>query len=414
MRTKTQILNAIATLTLATSAFAAEPIKIAHIDPMSGPFGLAGQTLSKHLDAAVEEINSKGGVPSKVQFEVSHFDNKASAQESVVLMQQIIDSGIRYVIQGAGSNVAHALSDTLAKHNSRNPEKSVLYLNYAAQDPALTNEKCNFWHFRFDAHVDMKLDAITNHIAQQKNIKKVYLINQDYAFGQAIARAAREMLAKKRPDILIVGDDLHPMGKVKDFSPYVSKIKASGTQTVISGNWGTDFSLLIKASKDYGLDVTYYTLNAQNAGAPKSIGAAGADHIKNVSAWHSNAAENKAEKFANDYRTKFKDDFYYATSKTAMDMLAKAINDAKSIDPLKVARALEGMKFQGDTGEIWMRAEDHQLMQPIYISTFTKAGGKGVKYDLEQTGYGWKTDFRVEATDTVMPTTCAMVRPESR
>lgn len=394
-------------LTLAVSAFAADTIKIAHIDPMSGPFGLAGQTLSKHLDAAAEEINSKRGV----RFEVSHFDNKASAQDSVAVLQQIIDSGIRYVIQGGGSNVAHALSDTLAKHNSRNPDKAVLYLNYAAQDPALTNEKCNFWHFRFDAHVDMKLDAITHHIARQKNIKQVYLINQDYAFGQAIARAAREMLAKKRPDIEIVGDDLHPMGKVKDFSPYVSKIKASGTKTVITGNWGTDFSLLIKASKDFGLDVTYYTLNAQNAGAPRSIGAAGADHIKNVSAWHSNAAENKAEKFANDYRKKYKDDFYYATSKTAMDMLAKAINDAKSTDPLKVAKALEGMKYQGDTGEMWMRADDHQLMQPIYISTFTKAGGKDVKYDLEETGYGWKTDFRVEAKDTVMPTTCAMARP---
>ncbi len=389
------------------SSLAAETVKIAHIDPMSGPFGLAGQTLSKHLDAAAEAINSKGGV----RFEVSHFDNKASAQDSVTVLQQVIDSGIRYVIQGGGSNVAHALSDTIAKHNSRNPDRAVLYLNYAAQDPALTNDKCNFWHFRFDAHVDMKLNVITQQIAQSKDIKKVYLINQDYAFGQAIAKAAREMLTKKRPDIEIVGDDLHAMGKVKDFSPYIAKIKASGAEAVITGNWGTDFSLLIKASKDFGLDVTYYTVNAQNAGAPKSIGAAGADSIKNVSAWHSNAAENKAEKFANDYRKKYKEDFYYGTSKTAMDMLAKAMSDAKSIEPLKVAKQLEGMKFQGDTGEMWMRAEDHQLMQPIYISTFTKAGGKDVKYDLEETGFGWKTEFRVEAKDTVMPTTCAMVRP---
>ena len=410
MRPTIQTLIAIATLTLAASTFAADSIKIAHIDPLSGPFGLAGQTLSKHFDAIVADINSKGTL-GKTPFEISHFDNKASAQDSVTLLQRIIDSGIRFVIQGGGSNVAHALSDTIAKHNVRNPGKAVLYLNFAAQDPALTNEKCNFWHFRFDAHVDMKLDAITNHIARQKNIKKVYLLNQDYAFGQAIAKAAREMLAKKRSDIDIVGDDLHPMGKVKDFSPYISKIKASGTETVITGNWGTDFSLLIKASKEFGLDVTYYTLNAQNAGAPKSIGAAGADRIKNVSAWHSNAAENKAEKFANDYRKKYKDDFYYATSKTALEMLAKAINAAKSSEPLKVATALEGMKFNGDTGDMWMRADDHQLMQPIYISSFTKADGKDVKYDLEETGYGWKTDFRVEAKDTEMPTTCAMVRP---
>jgi branched-chain amino acid transport system substrate-binding protein len=256
----------------------------------------------------------------------------------------------------------------------------------------------------------MKLDAITTHIAQQKNIRKVYLINQDYAFGQAISRTAKEMLSRKRPDIEIVGDDLHPMGKVKDFSPYIAKIKASGTETVITGNWGSDFALLIKASKESGLGVIFYTFNAQNAGAPSSIGAAGADHIKQVFTWHSNVAENRAEKFANDYHKKYKDDFYYGTSKVELEMLAKAMNEAKSVDPLKVAKALEGMKYLGDTGEVWMRADDHQLMQPIYIATFTKAGG-AVKYDAEGTGYGWKTDSRTEYKDTVMPTTCKMERP---
>ena len=219
------------------------------------------------------------------------------------------------------------------------------------------------------------------------------------------------MLAKKRPDIKLVGDDLHPMGKVKDFSPYVAKIKASGTKTVITGNWGTDFSLLIKASKESELDTTYYTLNAHNAGAPTSIGAAGADAIKNVSAWHSNAAGNRAEKFANDYRKKYKEDFYYGTAKLTLDMLAKAMDDAKSTEPLKVARALENMKFQGDTGEVWMRADDHQLMQPLYIATFTQVDGKEVKIDAENTGFGWRTDLSVEAKDTVLPTTCKMERP---
>lgn len=390
---------------------AADTIKIAHIDPMSGPFGLVGESLGRHLDATAVEINAAGGVLGGMKFEVVHFDNKASAQESVLLLKQVIDSGIRYVTQGGGSNVAHALSEALAKHNNRNPDGSVLYLNFAAQDPALTNEKCNFWHFRFDAHVDMKLEAITNYIAQQKSTKKVYLLNQDYAFGQAISRSAREMLSRKRPDIEIVGDDLHPMGKVKDFSPYISKIKASGAETVITGNWGTDFTLLIKASKDSELGATFYTFNAQNAGAPSSIGAAGADHIKQVSTWHSNIADNKAETFANDYHRKYKDDFYYNTAKTELEMLARAMNEAKSVDPLKVAKALEGMKYESDTGLVWMRADDHQLMQPIYIATFTKAGGKDVRHDAEGTGYGWKTDIRVESKDTVLPTTCKMERP---
>ena len=372
---------------------------------------MIGESFSRHLDAAAAEINAKGGVLGGTKFEIVHFDNKSSPQESVLVLKQITDSGIRYMTQGAGSNVAHALSEALAKHNSRNPDSSVLFFNFAAQDPALTNEKCNFWHFRFDANVDMKLDAITNYIAGQKDIKRVYLFNQDYAFGQAINKAAREMLTKKRPDIEIVGEDLHPLGKVKDFSPYIAKIKASDAQAVITGNWGPDYTLLIKSSKDSGLGVTYYTLNAHNAGAPTSVGVAGADHVRQVFTWHANVAGNKIEKFALDFRKKYNGDFFYNTAKTELEMLAKAMNETKSTDPLKVARALEGMKYQSDTGEVWMRSDDHQLMQPIYLATFTKAGGKDVKIDAEGTGFGWKTDTRTEYKDTVLPTTCKMERP---
>jgi branched-chain amino acid transport system substrate-binding protein len=235
-------------------------------------------------------------------------------------------------------------------------------------------------------------------------------LNQDYAFGQAISAAAKDMLAKKRPDIAIVGDDLHPLGKIKDFAPYAAKIRASGAEAVITGNWGPDLSLLQKASKESGLTVTYYTLNANAIGIPTAIGAAGEDHIKQVMTWHANVADNKIEKFANDYKARFKSDFFYNTVKTELEMFARAINEAKSADPLKVAHALEGMKYMSDTGEVWMRPDDHQLMQPIYIATFTKPG-KGVKYDADSSGFGWKTDIRVESKDAVMPTTCKMERP---
>jgi len=410
MKTLIRIAALAAALSLAAPAAAQDVIKIAHIDPMSGPFGLVGESFGRHLDAAAAAINAKGGVLGGKKLEIVHYDNKSSPQESVLMLKQATDSGIRYLTQGAGSNVAHALSEAVAKHNERNPQQSILYFNFAAQDPLLTNDKCNFWHFRFDANVDMKLDAITSYIAAQKGKPKVYLFNQDYAFGQAINKAGREMLTKKRPDIQIVGEDLHPLGKVKDFSPYIAKIKASGADTVITGNWGNDITLLIKASKESGLGVTYYTLNAHNAGAPSSIGAAGADHIKQVLTWHANVANNKIEQFANEYHKKYKDDFFYNTAKTELDMLVKAMTETKSIDPLVVARKLENMKFDSDTGEVWMRGDDHQIMQPIYIATFTKAGG-AVKYDAEGTGYGWKTDSRTEYKDTVLPTTCKMERP---
>ena len=211
---------------------------------------LAQKTHQFYIDA----INAAGGLNGE-KLELLSFDNKVNPQESLIQLKRALDDGARYVVQGNGSSVALAITDAVLKHNERNPGKEVVFLNYAAVDPALTNEKCNFWHFRFDADADMKMAAMTDVIAKDAKVKKVYLINQDYSFGKAVAAAANKMLAEKRPDIKVVGDELHPLQKVNDFSPYVAKIKAAGADTVITGNWSNDMVLLIKAGKDAGLKV---------------------------------------------------------------------------------------------------------------------------------------------------------------
>ncbi|MEP7069441.1 MAG: ABC transporter substrate-binding protein, partial [Usitatibacter sp.] len=222
---------------------AAADLKIAYIDPLSGGAASAGVNAQKHVVFYADKINAAGGLNGE-RIEVLSFDNKVSPQESLIVLKKAIDEGARIVLQGNGSSVAHAITDAVLKHNERNPGKEVLFFNYAAIDPALTNEKCHFWHFRFDADVDMKMAALTDAIAREPKVKKVYLINQDYSFGKAVSAAAKTMLAAKRPDIQIVGDELHPLQKVQDFSPYVAKIKASGADTVITGNWSNDMLLL--------------------------------------------------------------------------------------------------------------------------------------------------------------------------
>ena len=110
--------------------------------------------------------------------------------------------------------------------------------------------------------------------------------------------------------------------------------------------------------------------------------------------------DTKSDAIVQQYRKRFpdlKDDFCWLDLKNAMEMLAKAINDTKSTDPQKVALALEGMKYQAFTGEVTMRADNHQILQPMYVSTFAKAGTSGVKYDSERTGYGFRSEGRVEA-----------------
>ncbi len=396
-------------------AGAADSIKIGYMDPLSGPFANVGEHGAREMLLIMEEVNARGGVLGGRKFELETFDSKSSPQEALIALKQMIDRGIRVFFMGNGSNVAIALSDAVTKHNRRNPDQTILFLNYGAVDPSLTNDKCSFWHFRFDADTDMKMQALTNYIAGQKGIKKVYLINQDYAFGQGVSRAAREMLKKKRPDIEIVGDDLHPIGKVKDFAPYVAKIKASGADSVITGNWGVDLSLLVKAAKESGLKADLFTYYSGIVGGPTAIGQAGED-IRQVSMWHTNYGGKESDALTEGYRKRFpdaRDDFFFLSLKTGLEMLAKAMDEAKSTDPAKVAKALEGMKYKSITGEVEMRADNHELVQPLFISSFVKAGTKGAKYDVERTGMGFRTEARIEGKDTSLPTTCKMDRPAS-
>jgi len=215
----------------AASTCAWADVRVAYIDPLSGLMAATGEHGLHELEFAAEQVNAEGGAMGQ-KIVIVPMDNKLSPQESLVLLKAAADQGIHYIVQGNGSSVAGALIDAINKHNEREPDKAIVFLNYAAVDPDFTNDKCSFWHFRFDANSDMKMDALTSYMKGDRKITKVYLLNQDYQFGHQVARAAREMVAAKRPDVKIVGDELHPLAKVKDFSPYVTKIQASGADEI--------------------------------------------------------------------------------------------------------------------------------------------------------------------------------------
>jgi branched-chain amino acid transport system substrate-binding protein len=394
----------------ASAAAQSGTVKVAWVDPLSGMMAPLGQNMVRSWQYAADIANQQKWA-GDVKFEVVPFDNKLSPQESLTVLKSIIDQGIRYVAQGNGSGVALALADAIQKHNDRNPGKEIVYLNYAAVDPSLTNDKCSFWHFRLDINADMKMEALTTFMAQQKDIKRVYLINQDYAFGHSVERAAEHYLKTKRPDIEIVGKDRHPLAQVRDFAPYVAKIKASGADTIITGNWGADLALMVKAANDAGLKANFYTYYAGTTGVPTAMGASGADRVRMVAYWHPNDPRAKGQDIVEGFKKKFNDDYYTMATYTAFKMLGEGIKRAKSTEPLKVAFAMEGLKFDSLNGEVEMRATDHQLQQAVYIATWTKVDGKTVKYDQENTGYGWKTESRLDPYVAAQPTSCQMKRP---
>src|SRR5262245_19229879 len=399
-------------LSAASLGAQAQTVKLALIDPQSGlmaPVGLNELNSWRYVADMANQKNWAGGP----KFEIVGFDNKLSPQGSLNALKQAIDQGIRYILQGNGSSVALALQDAVEKHNERNPGKEIIFLNYAAVDPDMTNSKCTYWHFRLDANADMKMEALTSYLAKDKNIKSVYLLNQNYSFGQAVAKAAKEYLARKRPDIKIVGEDLHPLAQLKDFAPYVAKMKAAGTDTVITGNWGSDLALLIKAAKDAGLSANFYTYYAGTTGVPTAMGAAGTDHVRYVGYWNLNSdkAGSVGEKIYKEFKEKYKDDYYTMASYSVIRSLAESFNKSKSTEPVRVAFALEGLKFQSVNGEVEMRNTDHQLQQVLHVASWQKVDGEQVRFDSENTGMGWRTEKVLDSFVAAQPTSCNMQRP---
>ena len=401
----------------AVHAQSAAPIKLALIEGLSGPFGNTGEAVVRNLVWAIERVNARGGVKTamgKQRLQLERYDSKGQSEEALSALKSAIDDGAQFVLQGNSSANAAALIDAINKHNAREPSQRVLFLNYSAVDPILTNEKCSFWHFRFDAHADMRMTALMQVLAEDKKLKSAYLIGQDYSFGQAVLREAKRQLTEQRPDVSVVGEELHPMGRVKDFLPYAAKIKASGAQAVITGNWGNDLTLLVKAARESGFEGKFYTFYGNALGAPAALGEAGVDRVIAVADWLPNVPGKASAAFYQSFRQRFSkpsEDYVHVRMQLMIEALAQAIEKAGNTDAVRVALALEQARVSmaGQTG--FMRAEDHQFQQPLVVGVMQRQGAAGVPFDVEGSGYGFKVIRQITAEKARLPSTCQMVKP---
>ena len=398
-------------------AQSAPPLRLALIESLSGPFANTGESVARNIAWAVERVNERGGVSwgsERRWLRLERYDNKGQVEESLSALRAAIDDGARIVLQGNSSAVAAALIDAIDKHNQRDPARQVVFLNYSAVDPVLTNARCSFWHFRFDAHADMRMRALLSVLRQDRELSRAYLIGQDYSFGQSVLREARRLLGEWRPDIAIVGDELHPLGRVKDFMPYAQKIKASGAQAVITGNWGNDLTLLVKAAREVGYEGKFYTFYGNALGAPAALGEAGIGRVLAVADWLPNLGTPESDRLVEAFRQRFpkpSEDYVHLRMQLMIEALTQALSRSTAPTALALAQALEGLEVTVAGQRAHMRTGDHQLQQPLVVGLMDRLGSPGVKYDVEGSGYGFRVIRRLSAAQAEMPHTCAMVRP---
>lgn len=393
------------------------PVKLAMIEGLSGGNANGGEAVFRNLAWAVERVNARGGVRTAQgarPLQLDRYDSKGQIEEALSALRSAIDDGARVILQGNSSAVAAALIEAINRHNEREPQRQVVFLNYSAVDPILTNERCSFWHFRFDAHADMRMTALMSVLREDKAVKSAYLLNPDYSFGQAVAREGRRQLAAQRPDVRIVGDELHPLLRIKDFVPYALKIKASGADAVVTGNFSSDLTLLVKAAREIGFEGRFFTFYGNALGAPAAIGDAGIGKVVAVADWLPNLPTTGSEAFYRTFRERFPkpaNDYVHMRMQMLVEALARALEQAGTERAAPLAQALEqvSVTFAGQTGR--MRAADHQWQQPLVVGVMDRQGAPGVKFDVEGSGYGFRVVRAIAPEQAEMPHSCRMVRP---
>jgi branched-chain amino acid transport system substrate-binding protein len=182
---------------------------------------------------------------------------------------------------------------------------------------------------------------------------------------------------------------------------------------VITGNWGNDLTLLVKAAKDVGFEGKFYTFYGNALGAPAAIGEAGVGRVIAVADWLPNVQTPESAQFYQSFRQRFPkpaDDYVHLRMQLLMEALAQALDKAGTDAADRVAAELEKavVTLAGQTGR--MRAADHQFQQPVVVGVMERQGAAGVAFDVEGSGYGFRVVKTLSASAAEMPHSCRMTR----
>lgn len=385
-------------------------VRMAFIDPLSGPAADIGRNSLRSWQFMARELAGASAASGAPRFLVAGFDNKGSPQESVNALKAAIDQGFRYIIQGNGSGVTAALMAAIDRHNTRFPERAVILINYAAMDPSLTAERCSYWHFRIDADTAMRMRALARFMGRQSGLQRVALLNQNYAHGQQFALYFHQEIEREAPGIRVVFDEAHPAFTLDDFSSYVQRIRESGAQALVTGNWGADLRRLIRSMQAQQLWLPVYAYYPALVGTPTLL-ANSAEQLPvyQVASSHTHQAGEIGE-LSRAFRHEYGEDLVVTSAYDGMRMLMYAMNQVGSTDPVQVATRLSGMIFTGFNGPVSLRADDHQLQKGVYISRWQKLDA-AAKWSAESTGYGFVPVEFMAGSDVAAPPRCQMHRP---
>jgi branched-chain amino acid transport system substrate-binding protein len=348
------------TIFMAGQALAADTVNIVMIDPISGPMKSIGDMSVWGTQFAVDEVNAAGGLLGKkvkLMPEDSQLKPDVATRKAT---KAIMQDEAQFIFQLTSTAVAQALMDVAEKNK-------IIYVNFGAESDFLTGKNFIKYMFRTCFTTSNRARAYAEFF-KTKPWRKFYLMNQDYAFGHAVADDFKKVISKEIPDAKIVGEDFAPIGH-KDFAPYFTKILASGAEIIFTGNYGVDLGNLLKQGAQLGVKARYATYFLDGDDQLPDIGQAAVGSFVNSTYLPTiNTPQNKA--FLERWHKKFKSTQHpWPTSNLGYSyngamFFFEAVKKANSFDPEAIIKAWEGMEYNSLIGKQIMRACDHQIMMP--------------------------------------------------
>ncbi len=345
------------------SARGETPIRIGMVDPETGTYAALGDNEIRGARLALKEVNAKGGILGR-QVELLVEDSAANVSQSVQKTNKLIDENhVDFLMGGVSSAVA--LANSQAAHLKR-----TLYMVTGGHTDPVTGSQCRWNTFRICSTTYMLAAAIAKTLADKFG-KRWYFITPDYAFGHTEQAAFADLLKKMGGTVL--GNALAPLGST-DFSSYLIAAQQAKPDVLIVLTAGDDLVNTLKQATQFGL--------------PKRMAIGGGLLELEVLAalppearygwwtfeWYWDQPKVPAvTKFVAEYRKDNSDKYPTARSwfgYAGLRTLALAANEAKSVDAVKVAHQLEGMKLPPDVAlgpyDAAIRAGDHQLMTTMF------------------------------------------------
>jgi branched-chain amino acid transport system substrate-binding protein len=347
------------------------PVKIGVLEPLSGPVKYIGDGYTASVRFGADRVNKAGGVLGR-KLEIVPVDSELKPDVATRRANDLVlGEKVDILAMGTGSNIAKAASQVANQYKK-------VFVSYGTEAAELTGEEFFPTTFRCCLNTDMHSAQLAVYFARlaPKKYTKFYLLNQDYNFGRAAADGFKKKFTRIRAaDQQIVGEEYHPLQKVQDFGPYITKIMASGAEVVITGDWGQDLRLLIQQGAGLGWKAKLGNYFLNDPTVLQAVGKAAVGHVT-ADAYLITVDAPENREFVRAWRAHYPDaplsyrypDLAFGRAAYAIQWVADVAKRAGSLDTQSLITAWEGAKFKTAWGEVAMRPCDHQMLTRGFVA----------------------------------------------